>query len=179
MTALTVSLRHQELWDLVVQVQSSDWPLRWCLDSLRETNSGVLMSLMQLYQRSLMELQVMSLLEDAKAGRPLMGPGGGPAGTSATASGSLSPLSPTSASSLFGTASTPPLSPRSDRPMSPKSPLRRQGSSGLGSHLGSPVRGPGAQTGAAKSSFEAIPQVPHSLFLFPSRITKAVREDGP
>lgn len=108
-------------------------------------------------------LQVMSLLEDAKAGRPLMGPGGGPAGTSSAASGSLSPLSPTSASSLFGTASTPPLSPRSDRPMSPKSPLRRQGSSGLGSHLGSPIRGPGAQAGAGKSSFEAIPQVPCSL----------------
>ncbi|CAI5958757.1 unnamed protein product [Closterium sp. NIES-65] len=93
---------------------------------------------------------VMSLLEDAKAGRPLIAPGGP---NSHSASGSLSPLSPTSASSLFG--ATPPLSPRSDKPMSPKSPLRRQ-ASGL-SHAGSPVKP------HANRSFEAIPQ-----FYFPN-----------
>lgn len=96
---------------------------------------------------------VMSLLEDAKAGRPLVGPGG----PNSYGGGNMSPLSPSSASSLFGAgSSTPPLSPRSDKqPMSPKSPLRRQ-SSGL-SHVGSPVKLPGGR------GFEIIPQ-----FYFPN-----------
>lgn len=95
---------------------------------------------------------VMSLLEDAKVGRPLIGPGG--PNSHGSGGGNLSPLSPTSASSLFGSSSTPPLSPRSDKPMSPKSPLRRASSL---SHAGSPVKM------AGNRSFEAIPQ-----FYFPN-----------
>jgi len=104
----------------------------------------------------------MSLLEDAKAGRPLMGPGGGPAGTSA-ATGSLSLSPPPAPLPSSEPPAHPPYPRRSDRPMSPKSPLRRQGSSGLSSHLGSPVRGPGAQAGAGQEQLRShSPGTPHS-----------------
>ncbi|KAL3140589.1 hypothetical protein ABBQ32_005162 [Trebouxia sp. C0010 RCD-2024] len=60
---------------------------------------------------------VLSLLEDAKAGRQLARP-----------AESASPLSPSAAQNLFA-ATTPPLSPQKARsPESPQSPSRRQGS---------------------------------------------------
>ncbi|DBA83424.1 hypothetical protein WJX79_010649 [Trebouxia sp. C0005] len=63
---------------------------------------------------------VLSLLEDAKAGRPLARP-----------TESASPLSPSAAQNLFS-STTPPLSPQKPRsPRSPQSPSRRTNSSQL------------------------------------------------
>eukprot|EP00897_Mesotaenium_endlicherianum_P010275 jgi/Mesen1/9276/ME000060S08713 len=98
---------------------------------------------------------VLTLLDDAKAGKPLAGP----ASSAAYSPGSNSPLSPSSAQALFGASSTPPLSPRSSggSPLSPKSPIRRQGV-GAG-YMGSP-----AKSGSAPAH-EVIPQFyfPHGI----------------
>ncbi|GBG61541.1 hypothetical protein CBR_g22338 [Chara braunii] len=80
---------------------------------------------------------VLSLLEDAQAGLPLVGPSGstssggssvGGSGHGGAGVGACSPLSPSSSQSLFA-ATTPPLSPRGSggSPLSPKSPARRMG----------------------------------------------------
>jgi hypothetical protein len=65
--------------------------------------------------------QVLNLLEDAKAGRPLQAPM-----LPATPTGQ-SPLSPSSTQALFSAATTPPLSPQkgASPPRSPVSPAKR------------------------------------------------------
>ena len=87
-------------------------------------------------------MQVLSLLEDAKAGVALSVPSVG----NATLSGSILP-------SMFSSGSTPPLSPRSasGAPLSPKSSLRRGGIGPFA--LGSPLKK------SSEPVREIIPQV--------------------
>ena len=87
-------------------------------------------------------MQVLSLLEEAKAGVSLSVPGIG----NATLSGSIMP-------SLFSSGSTPPLSPRSasGAPLSPKSSMRRGGTGPFAA--GSPLRK------SSEPTSEIIPQV--------------------
>ncbi|GAQ79247.1 protein phosphatase 2 formerly 2A regulatory subunit B' [Klebsormidium nitens] len=93
---------------------------------------------------------VLSLLEDAKAGLPLVGP----SSSSSFSPGSSTPLSPSSAQALFAASTTPPLSPKSSAgsPLSPRSPMRR---APFG-HAGSPLKK------ASEPLQERIPQ-----FYFP------------
>lgn len=93
-------------------------------------------------------MQVLSLLEDVKAGVVLSVPGG-PSNGSTGASASLLP-------SMFPAGNTPPLSPRSTAgsPLSPKSPMKRTGSGPTAT--GSPLKK------TSEPVKEIIPQVMES-----------------